>query len=352
MNLPVCLVDTIHGGGRRMVADPTLFKSPRNRRRRGPWRTWAWTIPPVTMAVLLISGCAGDSTANPTPSPTVSIEPSLTPKPATSTPDAPSPTPVAPTRVPPAATPESCGPYPKFAPTIVTGSPEATKSRLAIDMLRPQLPHIIRGFVTSAGESVDIAIGIPQSRLPASETLEIDPAGLRHDATPSHIQSLRDAAAEAFRWITAQGACVGDLYVYWRSGGGGTGAQSEFFHEWLEPSDRFPDVTCNSNICQFVQQPGRSPTPEEALFNAAGTASFNWKGACAPPDGSALAIYEVCFRFEEQRGDTIKYTVMINQPPNRGGPRLDAFVVYVRQFADGWKQVEVGLCQGECPWPS
>jgi hypothetical protein len=219
------------------------------------------------------------------------------------------------------------------------------------------LPHSIGGFrAPNTGEAVDVVIGAPQARLVGAEALEIDPVTLFPDMTrdaglPARVQTFRDAAAEAFDWISSQGVCVGDLYVYWRSGGGGTGAQSEGFQQWLVPSREFPEVTCEGGACRFVGEPAGASTPEEALFAGSGTAASNWTGACSPPDGSGLAIYQACYRFEEQRENTIRYALLINQPPNRGGPRLDTFTVFVRQYADGWKPLGDGACSGDCPWP-
>ncbi len=151
-----------------------------------------------------------------------------------------------------------CEAFPRSSRELVPDSADALKSQLAIDALRPQLPRFIRSLVSSSGEAVDIAIGVPQSRQGGSTALEIDPVSLFPDMTPdgqlpARVQTFREAADAAFVWITSQGVCVGDLYVYWRSGGGGTGAQSDAFQQWLIPSDRFPEVVCSADACEFVR---------------------------------------------------------------------------------------------------
>lgn len=199
------------------------------------------------------SSLAGDT---PAATATVPGPPSMPATSSTSTVIVTTPTPMVSTPAPPLV----CEAFPRPSRELVPDSEDALQSQLGIDVLRPLLPHFIRGLVTSSGEAVDIAIGVPQSRQGGSTALEIDPVSLFPDLTtddelPARVQTFREAAAAAFAWITSQGVCVGDLYVYWRSGGGGTGAQSNGFQQWLIPGDRFPEVLCSADACEFVRPP-------------------------------------------------------------------------------------------------
>lgn len=258
-----------------------------------------------------------------------------------------------PTPTPSIESARACSAFPKRDAPL--GSPQEALSKGAIDKLRPNLPHFIQGYVTSTGVAVDIDIGVPESSYSSGTSLEIDPRNLVPDYTPdsqlpTRVETFRDAAAAAFRWISSEGVCVGDLLVYWRSGDEVAVDQAEGFWDWLIPSDTWPEVICSDGSCRFQTVQAGASTPEEAVFRASGEALSNWRGECNPRDGSGLAIYDACYWREEQRSNTIRFTVLIDQPPARGGPGVDTFTVYVREGPNGWAAVG-SLCMGDCPWP-
>ncbi len=243
-------------------------------------------------------------------------------------------------------------PTPKPAVDRCDGPPAGTaeSSARALQGQPADFVHVLDDFSASTGDVIK-KIGVDRFR--GSNVVHIEPMWFpdpqNKSTLPRQIATFREAMQVVFGWLKSQGICVADLQIGWVTGDPNAAQFNTLFQAWMAPSARYPEVGCVGGACSFVTPPALAQSPEQALeWEFAGP---NWKGACSPPDGSGMDYWDECYRRQEQRGDVVQFALLVDQPPARGGPRLDTYIVYVRQRPNGWDVVDAKLCADNCPWP-